>query len=83
MKTYKYTGTNTTGATLEAGGEPLEVMLFPGRAVELPDGDPWVARMVKCGHLVPVEPFGEPMKAARKTKASSETATAPEAKEAS
>ena len=83
MKTYKYTGTNTTVVTLEANGEPLEVMLFPGRAVELPDGDPWVERMVKRGYLVPVETAGEPMKAARKAKASPEAATAPEAKEAS
>lgn len=83
MKTYKYTGTNTTGVTLEANGEPLEVMLFPGRAVELPDNDPWVERMVKRGYLVPVETPGEPMKVARKAKVLSDAAPAPEAKEAS
>lgn len=83
MKTYKYTGTNTTGVTLEANGEPLEVMLFPGRAVELPDGDPWVERMVKRGYLVPVETAGEPMKAARKAKAPSVSAPTSETKEAS
>lgn len=83
MKTYKYTGSNTTGVTLEADGGSFEAMLFPGRAVELPDNDPWVERMVKRGYLVPVETSGEPMKAVRKTKASPEAATTPEAKEAS
>lgn len=81
MKTYKYSGTNTTGVTLETNGEPLEVMLFPGRTVRLPENDPWVGRMVKRGYLVSLEPSGE-MKAARKTKASSGTAPAPETKEA-
>lgn len=83
MKMYKYTGANTTGVTLEANGEPLEAMLFPGRAVELPDGDPWVERMVKRGYLVPAAPPGEPMKAARKAKAPSDAAPAPEVEEAS
>lgn len=83
MKTYKYTGTNTTGVTLEVGGEPFEAMLFPGRAVELPDNDPWVERMAKRGYLVPVEASEEPMKAVRKTKVPLEAAPAPEVKEAS
>lgn len=83
MKTYKYTGSNTTGVTLEADGGSFEVMLFPGRAVELPDGDPWVERMVKRGYLVPVDTAGEPMKAARKAKVPSVSAPAPETKEAS
>ncbi|HIW78792.1 MAG TPA: hypothetical protein H9874_06575 [Candidatus Bilophila faecipullorum] len=83
MKTYRYTGTHTTGVTLEVGGEPFEAMLFPGRVVELPDGDPWVKRMIKRGYLIPVETAGEPMKAARKAKAPSVSASAPETKEAS
>ena len=55
MKKYKYSGAITTGNTLDAGGAPLEVMLFPGRTVELPENDPWVQRLVARGFLTPVE----------------------------
>lgn len=63
MKKFKYVGSITTGNTLEVNGEALEVMLFPGREAELPETDPWVARLARRGFLVPVEE-----KAEKKTK---------------
>jgi len=73
MKTYKYTGSATSGATLEHEGKSLEVMLFPGRTVELPETHPWVARMVKRGFLLPVQE-------ARNSAADTEVARAEDAK---
>lgn len=55
MNTYKYTGANTTGVTLEVNDEVLEVMLFPGRPAELSEEHPWVKRMVRRGFLTLVE----------------------------
>lgn len=59
MKKYKYVGTITTGNTLEVNGEAREAMLFPGREAELPEGDPWVARLIRRGYLVAVEAKAE------------------------
>ena len=51
MKTYKYVGTTVTGATLDTDKGVLEVMLFPGRSLELPEDHPWLMRMVRRGFL--------------------------------
>lgn len=80
MKKYLYNGTNTTGATLSVNGKPLEVMLFPGRATELPESDPWVARMVRRGFLAELP---EETTTARRTRTAAQETAAPAAKEAS
>lgn len=70
--TYKFCGNLATGATLElADGVQKEVMLYPGRSYELPEGHPWVQRMVKRGFLAAVP--GPKTKPA-KTKAAPEPA---------
>lgn len=51
MKRYRYTGP-VSGATLRDG---RSVRLMPGRELELPSQDPYVATLVARGHLRPVE----------------------------
>lgn len=56
MKRYLYSGP-VSGATLRDG---RSVRLLPGRELELPSHDPYVATLVARGHLRPVQQTGAP-----------------------
>lgn len=54
LKSYLYTGP-FSGVTLPDGSE---VLLHPGRVVQLPDAarNAWVAGLLARGHLIPAPP---------------------------
>lgn len=45
-----------SGVSLNTPAGPVERLLYPGREVELPADNPWVATQVNKKRLVPVEP---------------------------
>lgn len=69
-KTYRYSGP-MSGVTLREGKKKTrEVMLIPGKTVQLPSGNPHVQALVARGHLTEEAP-----------KAPASTATKPKAKQ--
>lgn len=46
LKRYKYVGPVDSGATLEVDGEKIDVMLFRGHEVELPEGHEYTERLL-------------------------------------
>lgn len=55
MKTYTYQGPANSSVTLRVGGSELDVMLFRGKTVELPEDHDYVQTLIGLEHLVPVD----------------------------
>jgi len=51
---YIYNGP-LSGVTLKDGEKAKEVMLFPGKEIDLPETNEYVKRLVAQGYLKPVE----------------------------
>lgn len=67
VKRYRYEGP-VSGVTLREGKSRREVMLQPGREVELPSDNPHVAALVARRHLIEVAPAPAPAPARKATK---------------
>lgn len=71
-KTYRYSGP-MSGVTLREGKKKTrEVMLIPGKTVQLPAGNPHVQALVARGHLTEEAPAKAPASTATKPKAKQE-----------
>lgn len=54
MRRYLYSGPDS-GASLRHKGKVLERLLWNGKPVELPEDHPYTRRLLKLGHLTPIE----------------------------
>lgn len=59
---YRYTGP-MSGVTLKTGGAPRDVVLIPGKEVDLPETHEYTRVLVALGHLTPTAaPAAQPKK---------------------
>lgn len=73
-KTYLYQGPVATGITLppkKEGKQPDDLLLYPGKTYDLPDGNERVQTLLAKGYLVEQAPVQEPVKAVKSKEASS------------
>ena len=54
-----------SGVTLQINGKPTEVLLHPGKPVELPETNDYVQTLIALGHLTSIAPHDLPVEARR------------------
>jgi len=59
---YQYHGPTDSSVTLRVDGRDVDVLLFRGSTVELPQTHDYVQTLIALGHLVPVDEPTAPAK---------------------